>query len=188
MDILRDKKIDLRIRRTHKLLLDALIALIEEQPFDKITVTDICDRAMIHRTTFYKHFEDKYHLLQFGIKEIQQQYNEEAFSINQNATLKEHCLTIFGTLLTLISNNKRLHILLSFSRQEDSVGSTFFELVAEDILDKISSKKDIPESFVASFYTGSIISAANWWLNEGMNIPIEDMLKYMDTQLSSSLN
>ena len=84
MDIIKNKKVDLRIRRTYKLLLEALEGLINEQPFEKITVTDICDRAMVHRTTFYKHFEDKYHLLRFGIKEIQEQFNEEAFQTNED--------------------------------------------------------------------------------------------------------
>ena len=37
---------DLRVRRTRKLIREALIALIEERSFDAITVGEIAKRAM----------------------------------------------------------------------------------------------------------------------------------------------
>ena len=52
-------KEDLRKRRSKQHLSEALIALMEERPFREISVVDICERAMVHRTTFYAHFEDK---------------------------------------------------------------------------------------------------------------------------------
>ena len=53
---------DLRVLRTHTLLLRALSDLLQEKPFDEIRVKDLCQRAMVHRSTFYAHFEDKRHL------------------------------------------------------------------------------------------------------------------------------
>src|SRR5712691_10852118 len=61
--------LDLRVRRTYKFLWDALLALMTERNFESITVTDICERAMVHRTTFYKHYEDKNGLLFHGIQD-----------------------------------------------------------------------------------------------------------------------
>ena len=58
---------DLRVRRTHKLLWEALMAELSQRTIEEITVSDICERAMVHRTTFYKHYEDKYALLEQGI-------------------------------------------------------------------------------------------------------------------------
>jgi AcrR family transcriptional regulator len=63
----REEQGDLRVRRTHKLLWEALMALLGERAFEEITVTEICDRAMVHRTTFYKHYADKYTLLEQGM-------------------------------------------------------------------------------------------------------------------------
>jgi len=54
---------DLRVRRTRKLLMQAMIELTIEQGFAAITVQDIADRAMINRATFYRHYLDKYDLL-----------------------------------------------------------------------------------------------------------------------------
>src|SRR5947209_19265601 len=61
---------DLRVRRTHKLLWEALMAELSERAFEGITVKDICARAMVHRTTFYAHYEDKYDLLEQGMRQM----------------------------------------------------------------------------------------------------------------------
>jgi AcrR family transcriptional regulator len=58
------QNMDLRIKRTRKLVRDALVELIDERGFDAITVQDIAERAMINRATFYRHFTDKYELLE----------------------------------------------------------------------------------------------------------------------------
>lgn len=65
-----EEQVDLRVRRTHKLLWEALMAELSERPFEAITVKDICERAMVHRTTFYKHYEDKYALLERGMRQM----------------------------------------------------------------------------------------------------------------------
>ena len=58
-----EEQTDLRIRRTHKFLQEAMIELIMEKGFDAITVGDIAERAMINRATFYRHYQDKYDLV-----------------------------------------------------------------------------------------------------------------------------
>jgi AcrR family transcriptional regulator len=53
---------DPRVKRTRKLLQDALLELLAEKSFDAITVQDIAERSTINRATFYAHFADKYEL------------------------------------------------------------------------------------------------------------------------------
>lgn len=59
------KTSDLRVKRTRSLLSLALLNLMQTRSFDKISVMNICERAMVHRATFYLHFTDKYDLLRF---------------------------------------------------------------------------------------------------------------------------
>lgn len=61
---------DLRVRRTRKALMRALIELTIEKGFSAITVQDIADRAMVNRATFYRHYLDKYDLLDQYMNEI----------------------------------------------------------------------------------------------------------------------
>ncbi|POA00817.1 TetR/AcrR family transcriptional regulator, partial [Staphylococcus carnosus] len=51
---------DLRVIKTKRALSDSLFKLLENTMFSSITVNMICEEALVHRTTFYKHFYDKY--------------------------------------------------------------------------------------------------------------------------------
>ena len=59
----KDGTEDLRIQRTLRAIHEAFYALMKEKDFEKISVKDIADRAMISRNTFYLHYNDKYDLL-----------------------------------------------------------------------------------------------------------------------------
>ena len=61
---------DLRVRRTRKLLQQALLEAASEKGFAHVTVRDIAERAMVNRATFYRHYEDKYDLLAHYIEEL----------------------------------------------------------------------------------------------------------------------
>ena len=44
--------------RSKKLIREAMVRLMREKPFEKITITDIVKEADINRGTFYAHFKD----------------------------------------------------------------------------------------------------------------------------------
>lgn len=48
---------------TKRALSSALKELMQEKPFQKISVADICERCCMNRQSFYYHFKDKYDLL-----------------------------------------------------------------------------------------------------------------------------
>ncbi|WP_437870229.1 TetR/AcrR family transcriptional regulator [Sorangium sp. So ce363] len=66
----RDAAPDRRVRRTHRQLRTALINLILERGWDAVSVSDVCARADVGRSTFYAHFADKEELLFSGFDEL----------------------------------------------------------------------------------------------------------------------
>lgn len=50
---------DLRVQKTLKAIENALIELLEEKDYLKITVQELIDRAMINRKTFYAYYSGK---------------------------------------------------------------------------------------------------------------------------------
>ena len=53
-------KTDLRVKRTHKMIVEAFVRLLEkEKNYESITIQAIADEAMINRATFYAHFKNK---------------------------------------------------------------------------------------------------------------------------------
>jgi AcrR family transcriptional regulator len=83
-----DVRVDPRVKRTLQLLQKAFDDLLEEKGFPNITINDIAERANVNRATFYLHFEDKYALLRYTLRESfarmleQRPLDEPAFSIN----------------------------------------------------------------------------------------------------------
>lgn len=67
MEALRDadeKDLDPRVRRTRRMLQDALASLLKQKDFDSISIGDIAEKSTVNRATFYDHYADKFALLQ----------------------------------------------------------------------------------------------------------------------------
>jgi AcrR family transcriptional regulator len=61
---------DPRVKRTRKLIVEAFFALMAEKSFHAISVQDIAERATVNRATFYLHFEDKYALMDWVVRDL----------------------------------------------------------------------------------------------------------------------
>jgi len=65
----REYAVDRRIRRTKRLLHQAMATLLHEKSWDDIVVKEILARADVGRSTFYTHFADKDALLLSALRE-----------------------------------------------------------------------------------------------------------------------
>jgi AcrR family transcriptional regulator len=62
-----------RTTRTRPALCNALLSLLQEQPFEQVTIRDITARAGVGYATFFRHYPDKEALLQDAtLREIRQ--------------------------------------------------------------------------------------------------------------------
>ena len=69
-----EPKIDLRIVKTNINIRNTFIQLLNEKDFDSITIQNILDRALINRSTFYKHYSDKYDLAEAIAKDFLEKF------------------------------------------------------------------------------------------------------------------
>ncbi len=160
------KKLDLRIQKTYLALENAFIKLLEEKPFESITTNELCDAAMIRRTTFYKHFEDKYDYFSFFISNsINRSRNNTPIEILKEdpvkyteLRLKEH-LSFFKehkkTVKHLSDSNMITFFLLCVQKQLDNELRT--------ILKETGEYEPSPElDFTIYLYTGALLSSMGW--------------------------
>lgn len=73
-----------QFERTDRDITNAFLSLLETKSFEKITVDDIIDAAMVNRSTFYQHFQDKYAILEM----LQKKYVTELTNIVQEIQLQ----------------------------------------------------------------------------------------------------
>ncbi len=65
---------DKRIIKTKNNIRETFMAMLQEMPFEKITVAELCRKGIISRITFYTYYDSKYALL----NEIFSEYAKEA--------------------------------------------------------------------------------------------------------------
>ena len=53
---------DRRITKTKKALKEAMVAMLDKETFEQISITELCRKAEVSRITFYAHYSDKYAL------------------------------------------------------------------------------------------------------------------------------
>lgn len=183
-------QIDPRIKRTLKLIRDALILLMDEKGFDHITVQDITERAEINRATFYRHYQDNYDLLDKIVNEILQQF-ESAFQlppdfeahhfIKDNDTPPDSFIRQFEQVAEHAQFYKVMlgpKGLPGFSLRMETIirdSLNHRSLIAQPMDSQIIIPRDIIVRYVASAHLGIIM----YWLENDM--PYTP--KYMATQL-----
>lgn len=161
---------NLRVRRTQKLLREALVEVIEERGFDALTVGEITERAMVSRAAFYRNYQDKYDLVE--------QIFEEAMSALLNAVGEigpEHPPEMWVKFFEHIAAFERLYRALLGSK-----GSPWFvRKMRASLAGLVSELGQLPhgpnasnhpihhtfsDTFVPDLVSALFVEAITWWL------------------------
>lgn len=177
-------KIDLRIIKTKKSIYEAFIKLLEKSSFEDLKVSDICKLAMINRSTFYSHFDDKYVLLNSFINDLKDNLREE---LNKNINItnsKEYYMEIIKLLLEHIDSKKDIYKTLMLNNKNSIAIDMIYNTLKEDILSKMNNSMNnetkIPNEFIYNFYIGATLNVIMKWISDDSLYSKEDIVKYLD--------
>lgn len=164
-----EKKMDLRIQKTYLALHNAFTELLEKKRFEDFTVNELCDRAMIRRTTFYKHFADKYDYFSFYMKEVSQEIKDDFSSSIHTDDMKTYMLEMIRGLLKFMNEKKNLVNNVMQSNMFSMLFDMLTELVMLETLLVLRRTKNISTSFegdlegVAAYYAGGVLSTIRYY-------------------------
>ena len=175
-----DSSLDLRVRRTYKFLWDALMVLLAERDFESITVTDICKRAMVHRTTFYKHYEDKYGLLFHGIQDELNAFYEALDSAIEGTAPRKEAADVFAHLVFVFEHVHQREPFYRLMLRNDG-SSKFSTLLKKSLAERIEHRVQkegkqiaMPIELYAQLNAAVMVSMIAWWLeNDRPYTPVE---------------
>ncbi len=190
---MEEKKEDLRIRRTHKLLCDAMMSLLEEKSFEDISVVEICDRAMVHRATFYKHFDDKYAFMEYVTKEKIREFYEKSTVHKHFDSPVEIYKELVANIMQLVDDNKKM-LEVSISSSDNTFFAYLEKIIANEILEFLNylesngSKLSVPADVTAYFLTGGFCTLVRWWLTNEDKYTQEEMTSYLMSMLTKNDN
>lgn len=166
-------QMDLRIKKTYRALFDAFTELLEEHRFEDLTVAMLCERAMIRRTTFYKHFRDKNDYFAFYVDELMSGLPQKrtgkggAVSADDVRVLRHE---VFADAMDMILAHEQLMDNILESSMSGMLTSMICDRIAHSIRERVMSTLDegalAPVSLetTSEFIAGGIIRLfTNWW-------------------------
>jgi AcrR family transcriptional regulator len=162
-----EEKLDPRIRRTRQMLRSALVSLLEEKPFDDISVQDISERSTVNRATFYDHYTDKSALVEDLVR---QQFVEllRTREIHYDGT----CPSAIRTLILAICDFLvQIHGKCQFKQRhfDPFVQSTIQEYVKKVLLEgllKVALREGMQPEVAATAASWAIYGTAQEWLQK----------------------
>ena len=177
-----ENHVDLRIQKTYALVHHAFTELMEEKGFEAFTVGELCERAMIRRATFYKHFADKYEYFNFYMNEIFQGFRSRLTPGMEACNANEYALFMCRELIRFVQEHARF----VSKAMEASVAPTtltiLLDLLHRDIqqaLQKDESSKHLTEEQLegrALFFTGGVLSLLYRHLRSSKPIDEEEFI------------
>lgn len=179
---MKNTRTDLRTQKTYKALILAFQELIQEKPFEKITVKELCNRAQTRTATFYNHFSDKYDFFSFMIKELRKERTNLA-EIQYSA---EHPENYYIQLIQDGFNFIEEHARMVENIESDTLLTTIMQTVSDEITlnlkshlekDMITEKhKNINPDIMAQIFIGAMIQCSRWWLENRKTVKKEEVL------------
>jgi len=172
-----NKKTDARVRRTRDALGDALVALMQEKPFETITIQDVLDRAHVSRSTFYTHYSDKDDLLMSDSEEF---FEAISMALSEHGDISDRVFPVkeFFTHLADVQPFFKALVKSGKFQENMELARGHFARGIERRLSELPRGKSIAaneRSAIAFTQAGALLSLLTWWLDRGMREPPEQM-------------
>lgn len=168
-------------------MVEALLQLLNENEFQNITITQICEIAKVNRSTFYAHYQSTRDLLNetknLLIDNFLKEYEELSKGINyvdMDKLKPEESIFINNNYLlpylSYIKTHKHLYKIYHNNSIQFGENDNFQKMmngVITPVFSKfgISDKKVI--NYMANYYLNGIIAIINEWVNDDCNDDIE---------------
>ncbi len=164
------KREDARVRRTRDALGDALVTLMQEKPFDTITVQDVLDRAGVGRSTFYSHYSDKDDLLMSDAEEF---FEAVSMLLSERGDTTDRVFPVREFFGHITEAKQFVDALVSAGKFNDNMelARGMFARGIEKRLAELPRGQSIPESdrpAIAFAHAGALLALLTWWIDRGM--------------------
>jgi len=172
---------------TAKKMDKALISLLEEKSFEYITISEICKRAGVNRSTFYLHYENTVDLLdetaRFLLEDFKTYFKVDLSKITDKFKEEKLDELIFISdeylhpYLLYVKENKM--VFLTALLHSDSFGfSETFQKLYEYVFNPVLERFNYPiadRKYAMMFYLNGITAIVTEWLKDGCEKTIEEV-------------
>jgi AcrR family transcriptional regulator len=163
------KELDKRVERSRRLLIDALLELMKDRPYSKISVAHIAEQSGVARPTFYLHFHSKDDLLIAYIDEMFEKFYDE---IDQYITQRKDADPVIATIMFRQWSDNAEFALLLVQTDIDSLMLNQFKNYIARVVERFMSAHGIQNRagllpYVVDFLAGASFMVITRWVREG---------------------
>ncbi|GEK29060.1 TetR/AcrR family transcriptional regulator [Furfurilactobacillus siliginis] len=168
---------DFRSRRTTRRIEQALIKLLQDSPFEKITVAQLCAAATVSRSTFYAHYYDKYAIAERLVSTYQTQLENrlaQRFERGNVADVQAMIAPLFKWLMTDSVTTRtlmKLHL-----PDADLTASLHHELTKHFTAFMLTvyrpTTKQVPLDYLVAQYVSWVMTELDYQLQHGENAAV----------------
>lgn len=172
----RSENQDLRIVRTRKMLREAMITLAIQKGFNSVTVNDIVELAMVNRATFYRHYQDKYDLVESYLDELYTELNAAPAPASGEPNPR------LVKLFEHIRDNAPFYRAMLGPRGYSGFGERIRRLTEATLRTRREAAEErswLPPPMVLSYLSHASYGALVWWLEEGTSHSPEEMARWL---------
>ena len=165
----------------------ALISLLKKKPFEYITVSEICERAGVNRSTFYLHYETVGDLLsetaRYLIDDFLSYFSNDVKSISFNLEdceldeLVFVCDKYLRPYLTYIKDHKEVFATVLLHVQTfrfEDVYKRMFENIFNPILNRFHYPEE-KRKYAMMYYLNGINAIILEWLKDGCDKSVDEV-------------
>ena len=168
--------------RSRRLIHNAFLELLREKDFERITVTDIVNRADINRSTFYAHYPDVRGL----VEALVEKGMNDSLKIIRNTELQDFFKDPAPFLRELICVGQEYMELYQLMGKSN-FALELTEQIKASMLDKALTSEDIPFQLRSSeafriqtvFFIGGILNIYQQWMLGGLRCSVDDVTEQL---------
>lgn len=173
-----DKNEDRRIRKTKKLLRDALLRLLSKKSIAEITVTELTDAADVHRGTFYHHYKDAFELKAQVDREIERELSD---LLNAPANGSR---ALILRVLNYFDENRDLAKMLASSTGSPRLMAQLCEALSVRCMESDLFGEQL--RYGTRFCSSGVQGVVTTWIEDGMRLPPSEVADIIEKMMGIS--
>lgn len=169
------EKEDLRAKRTKEFIRKAFEEMICEMDYEKITVKELTERAMINRKTFYLHYDSLDDLLLEMQNELAQDFIKRTQGLERPRDVDKITREFFLSQEELGKLGERITCSGSYHYISRRITSDIMARTWKD--DKEAAENPYLQNIVMTFVSQSTLAIYKQWVADKKKIPLDEMIE-----------
>ncbi len=167
--------------KSQQWLMENLLELMEEKPYNDISIMDICKKADLSRQTFYNYFESKDELFRYLLRST---YEEKLMSLDAIPSSNE----AITTFVTTMKDNPRLVSAIVKNNMGNLVSDEIFKSITRFLNKFIPNFENQPYfSYHIVLLSGALTHFLTYYARNNKELSEKEMTRILETFLSGKI-